>query len=445
MSVNLKSICQRVSKAGSVWALADQVVVSIGNFGSTLLIARGLPPAEYGTFVLISAACLVAFGIHTNLMVSPLVVRSATADAAKTRTYSGSALLLTLVVLPLSALVVVPAASSLERQTAGLLALVYVLAWQLQETTRRTLSSKLRYREAIWGDAISYVGQAVLIGLLIRKGWATLDRAFAVMAATSLIAAAMQGWQARVKRVTWAEFLETGIEFWNLAKWLVLGGITGIIASPLLPWLVNWFHGRQATASFQAVFNVLGVANPVILSIPALAMPAAANLIARADPGKTLKGLALKYALRFELLLSPWFLTLECWPHNVLARFYGGASVYCNETLPLRIGVLVYLLTVPLTVFVAVLTGAGKAKSNAATQGSGAIASLLCAPPLVIAGGVPGAVLADMIIRGVKLVFSYRLLGQPRISAVCTEEPISKLHPRAEFPVGLTQESTSDL
>jgi O-antigen/teichoic acid export membrane protein len=399
-------------KAGSAWALADQMVVSAGNFAITLLLARGLSPAEFGTFVLINAACLIVIGFHANLIVSPLVVLGASASAAKARTYPMAAVVFTLGLLPVSALVVFLASASLHREVTGLLAIIYILVWQLQETTRRALLSRLRYRDAIWGDAISYLGRALIVGYLATQSRVSLNEAFAVMAATSLAAAALQCWQGKFALATWTQLCECGAKFWTLGKWLVVVSLTSVVAGPIYPWLLDWFHGREAAASFQAAMNVLGLANPLILSIPTIAMPAAANLLLTRSQhtSKSLLGLAMKYVVQFELILAPWFAILMLWPHNALVLFYGKASVYGSQTSALRIGVLVYLLNVPMIVLGAVLTGSGKTKSNAAVEGTGAVVSLVCAPPLIFAGGVVGAMLAETLARGVRVLYAVRSL-----------------------------------
>jgi O-antigen/teichoic acid export membrane protein len=207
---------------------------------------------------------------------------------------------------------------------------------------------------------------------------------------------------------------ECGTEFWKLSKWMLVASLTSIAAGPLFPWLLNWFHGREAAAAFQAVMNVVGLVNPIIVSIPAIVMPVAATYVlsprGRQDV-TSLSGLTMKYVMQFELLLAPWLLALMFWPHRLLTLFYGKATVYGAQTSTLRMGVAVYILTVPMTVLGAVLTGSGKTKGNAIMQGTGAAASLICAPPLIFAGGVGGAMLSEVVTRGVRVVAAVRLLA----------------------------------
>lgn len=397
----------------SFWAIADQGIASAGNFATTLLLARALAPAEFGTFVLLNSACLVVLGFQGNLVITPLVVLGASESPGRTRSLLPVALVFTLALLPVSALVVLPAAAALHRALTGIFALIYALSWQLQETPRRALLSSFRYKDALWGDAISFLGQSLLVGLLVSCKHVTLDAAFVLMAATSLIAAALQSWQVRLTRTTWADLRDCGIRFWALSKWLAVVSLMSAGQGPLFPWLLNWFQGREATARYQGVMNVWGLTNPVIYSIPAIVMPATAAFLVAKDnrTGKTLLAFGMRYVVQLELILAPLFVVVALWPQQALTLFYGRSSVYVSQTLALRIGVIVFAITVPLTVFGAVLTGAGRTKGNLAMNSAGTLASLLSAPPLIFAGGVLGAMSAEIVTRGVRVLYAIRLLG----------------------------------
>ena len=399
----------------SLWVLLDQGIVSAGNFMSMLLLARSLSKVDYGTFVLIYGACLIVNGLHSNLIISPLVVFSSTSGPRKAQLYSMASLRLTSDFAVISAAVILTASASLHLLVDGLFALGAVVAWQAQETLRRSLLAKFRYLDAIWGDSVSYLGQAMLIAIMLWFHVLTPSRVFAVMAVTSLLGATIQLLQVGVVRCSRSETTEIARRFWKLSKWLLVAGLTSIFAAPLFPWLLNWSHGRGAAAEFQAISNVLGVVNPLILSIPAIVMPVAANLIHGALPGynRAVRRQAVRYVLMFESVILPWLVVVSLWPGSALRWFYGSGSPYCSAIWPLRIGVVVYALTVPITVFGAALVGTGKSKANALAQGSGAAFTLIIAPPLVFSAGVSGAMIADSFSRGFKTLMTYTMLVRP--------------------------------
>jgi Na+-driven multidrug efflux pump len=90
--------------------------------------------------------------------------------------------------------------------------------------------------------------------------------------------------------------------------------------------------------------------------------------------------------------------------------FYGANSVYTAQTLALRIGVIATIIYVPMTIFGAVLTGAGRTKTNASMHGAGAAASLASSPPLIYVWGAAGAMLVEVVSRSARLVWAIRFL-----------------------------------
>jgi O-antigen/teichoic acid export membrane protein len=404
-----------ITRGGSRWAIADQIFVSGGNFATTLVFSRWLPPAEFGTFALINSVCLVANGFHSNLIICPLMVFGGSEAGKERRGYPAAALTLSSLLFPFWLMAILVAALYLHRGTVGLLAVLSVFAWQSQETTRRALFAVYRHRAAIWGDLISYPGQAALILLLMIKMRPTLSGAFAVMASTSLAAAWLQSRQVNAAAVSWQECVRVGGEFWQMGKWLLLSSAAGIAAAPLLPWLLNWARGRTAAAEFQAVMSVLNLTNPLVLSITAIVIPAVAGTLPSGDRLRDAGSIALRYVTQFELILVPFMLVILIWPRWVLTVFYGAGSPYAGQMLTLRIGALACALSIPLSVLQSVFAGKGKTRNNAILQTGGSLPALLGAPLFVWLAGVPGAMAAETINRGVKVTLGWHLLTRSRI------------------------------
>jgi len=62
----------------NIWAMGDQVLISGANFLTTVLIARALSPASFGTFTLVYSALLLA-----NIFQSTLITQAHNVLAAK--------------------------------------------------------------------------------------------------------------------------------------------------------------------------------------------------------------------------------------------------------------------------------------------------------------------------------------------------------------------------
>src|SRR5687767_3370998 len=62
------------------WALADQGVVSAGNFITGVLLVRNLEKVEYGVYFLIFGVLQFLHSLHQSLVTYPLSVRGAVSD-----------------------------------------------------------------------------------------------------------------------------------------------------------------------------------------------------------------------------------------------------------------------------------------------------------------------------------------------------------------------------
>src|SRR6185436_2674834 len=71
------------------WSLVDQALISGSGFLLNILIARWVPPAEYGLFAVAYAGFVVASGIHTSLLVEPMSVLGAARPSSELASYLG--------------------------------------------------------------------------------------------------------------------------------------------------------------------------------------------------------------------------------------------------------------------------------------------------------------------------------------------------------------------
>ncbi len=392
-------------RESSLWAIPDQMLASAGNFATTLVLSRYLTPAEFGVYALVNSIVLVANGFHANLIVSPLMVLGGSERENGRRAYPGAALQLCSLLLPFWLAGLALSSAYLHCMVTGWYAFLAVVAWQYQETVRRSLFSVGSHHSALWGDLVSYPGQALAIWALMRTGHVSLNAAFGAMAVTSLLAAVLQGRQSRLRLTGRKECFVIGRDFWRIAKWLLLSSIAGFASAPLLPWLLNWARGRSEVGAFQAVYGVMNLCNPLVLSIPAIVIPAVAAR--KRQGGSTV----WRYTLLFESVMAPLLMAMLIWPRVVLAAMYGSGSPYCAEALALRIGTVACVLAVPLSVIQCVFTGEEKMRNNAAVQTLGSLVSVLLAPLLISQWGVTGTILAETVNRAMKTTLGAVFLG----------------------------------
>ncbi|MBD2388119.1 lipopolysaccharide biosynthesis protein [Cylindrospermum sp. FACHB-282] len=399
MIPSLKGIVGRartLRQSKAIWSLTDQGIVSLGNFFTNILLARNLPQVDYGNYLLIYGVIIFLNSIHTSIIVYPLSVKGSVADIAELRKLSANYLVFTSLLALICSIGVLGSALAIGKSHVVPLAVAALLFWQMQETVRRALMSHLRYSEAVWGDGLSYVGQAMLVLFLAQKGWLSIESTFFVIALTSALAALVQSLQLQLKSIDSQSLWNTARVSWNLGKWNLLGSITAIANIHATPWILAIYHGTGETAAVQAVINILGASNPVIVSTNNLVVPSVAK--ANLDGGmKAVKQVALKYTIQGGLLLFPFFGLLGLFPRQVLELMYGSNSPYLNLDNVLRLFVLAYTLLYLSQIPSGILGGLEKTKSAFIGQMGSVTSSLLIGIPLIVQMGAFGAGISSIL------------------------------------------------
>jgi O-antigen/teichoic acid export membrane protein len=332
----MRSYLRQWAADAAFWSLGDQAAVSAGNFLTTILLARALLPSEYGVYALLFALMLMMNGFHSALIWYGLSLQGASKSEAEIRPLAGGSLVLTAGLAIVLGAATGVAAVFFHRASLVPWILLALLFWQLQETTRRALMSRLRFRDAVWGDALSYLGQAACIAYLFVGHRLTLVSAFGAMAATSAAAALLQTAQLKLTLPDFRGASRLIPKFWGVGRWALLVSVAQAFIGQALLWFLA-FAGTAEVACFQSVLNLLRATNPVMFGIGSVLLPTVA-----AQPGRPAAGLhaARRYGLLGALLLLPYFAVIFMFPGLTLRLLYGAGSAYAGLGLELRVLVL---------------------------------------------------------------------------------------------------------
>ena len=328
----MKSYLRRWVADAGFWSMVDQGVVSAGNFLTTILVARALLPPEYGIYALLFGLMLFAISLYMAVIAYGLSLHGAVGTDAELRQLAGGSLVLAAVLgIALGAAAGVVAVF-FHRASLAPWILLAVLFWQLQETTRRALISRLRLREAVWGDALSYLGQAACVAYLFVGHRLTLTSAFATMAVTSATAALFQVSQLKLIPPDFRGALRLLPKFWGVGRWALLANIAQAFIGPALLWLLA-FGGTAEAASFQSLLNLVRVVNPVMFAIGGVLLPTVA---ANRDGPAGLRA-TRRYGLLGLVVLLPYFVVIFISPSATLRLLYGTDSAYAGLGTELRV------------------------------------------------------------------------------------------------------------
>lgn len=303
---------------GSFWAMADQGIASLGNFGIMFLLAKEYASrgtiGQVANFGIVFELMWVLNSIHGALIVYPMTVRGATNDRAGLASIAGSSLILTLCGMPLIGGAIFVMGSVTSSVTVGAWAALAAVIWQLQETTRRGLMAELRFRDAVWGDLVRYIGHVACVWVLARWHILSLEGVFQLMAAAAALGMGIQAWQLRVRIPAWGAIRAFAIDAWKLGRWVVAGNASNVCTTTL--YTVNFYYwwGPEVVGIAFALNNLLRLTNPLMFTVTSLVTPHAAR--ARAQEGLAAsKRVLLKYGGLGALMLAPYLGVLILFPH----------------------------------------------------------------------------------------------------------------------------------
>ncbi len=417
------------------WALADQGVVSLGNFMTQIVLARSLSRLEYGIFALLFGVLLALFICHGSLITYPLSLTGAVADNNELKKLMSDSLSLTFLFAFFLAPVVFGAAWVLKVSALGWVALLALLLWMFQETARRALMAHLLHRRAIWGDGISYIGQAAILWIFAQRGHITLPIAFLILAATSGIAALLQILQVGVAFPSVRRMLRLARSYWSRGRWALFTMLSDGGSRQVFPWTLALLFGPQEAASFQAAMNVVGVSHPVLFGASNLIIPAASRTNKEHGARPAFR-ISVAYGALAMAILVPYFIFLLFWPGQALSILYGKASVYTALGLGVRLAALAYLFGAIGALLAGYLLGIDRPKyAFGANLGAAAVA-LIPAAILTVRYGVYGAiagflvwmiartVLCAILVRRIVRMHDTRTLGMPYFPSVAEDKPL---------------------
>ncbi len=394
-----------------IWAIADQCAVSGGNFFTNLILIRSLVPAEFGIYALFLNAINFFNTIHQAFIAYPLCVRGARARAEQFRRITSFALMATtlLIWMPLAPVLSIVGVY-LNRSTIILAAVSAMLFWQLQNTLRAGLIARLEQRKALAGDAISYIGQAVLLGLICIRTKPSLSVIFWVVAFTSLIALAVQIRQMRPALPPSRTLRPLGHEFWLLGRWNVVAQLVGFLTLQAFPWLILMRHGRVEVAGFQAILMFLTLTNPLLFSV--------GNLITAtvAKHGTYRLQSVRNYLVLVIGSIVPYLLLLSFLGPYLLRMLYGRDSHYLAYAPLMRIFAAAWLFEVIALSITAILGGLREPRSMFFLQLSGATVAVLIALPWIYWKGLIAAGFAMLLVNAVRAGTGLVLLLRRRSS-----------------------------
>ncbi len=425
--------------------MADQGVVSLGNMVTVVLLGRGLETATFGRFNVILETIFFLNSLQAALVVYPLSVRGASVNVQRLQRYTGASLAMTTIMGAIMGLGMALAGGLTHQFFPWLLAILAMVLWQVQETVRRGLMAHLRFRDALWGDAISYLGQAALIAAFVFMPRLTggprgathrlsLEYVFIVMAATSAAGAILQLSQIGLRSITRRTVWRFGVRAWELGRWIVLASFVGIATGYGYTLLLAVTHGDREVALFGALGGLMKFANPLMISIQGLILPACAQ--ANSHGGIRAAGrVAFRYGVMGAVMLLPFFLVLGLFPERITWLIYRNPD-YQGHATAVRIFVVGYALVYVGNVLMSLLNALEQSKSSFVAQTVCTITAGAVSWPMTYMWGAFGAIFGGAITNVARLVALLELLRRAFRNPGKPPHAADSFMPREPWPPG---------
>jgi len=381
------------------FAVLDQVLFAGASFSINILLARWLPPVEYGAFALAFFVFLLLGALHTAVLTEPMLVFGASVYRGRTRAYLGRHVglhVLTSIatggVLALAALGVWLAGSGAWRSLLALAvaAPFVLLLWLL----RRAFYMELTPRGAVAGDAVYFVGTLAGLYVLHTTGHLNAERGVLAMglgaAAGCVVMLVALRPDLRGGDIGWREL---GLRHWEYGRWSALAQGLFWASGQILIMLIPLVLGLRELAAVAAAGNLFRPLNPLLQSLQTVMLPATALAASGGAAMSTLRGRLRRYLLLAGGGVLLYGLTLSALAGPALHHLYHGR--YDTQRLVVFLFALSYTVSTVVQVQTVLLKATGNVRFVPRLWAvSGAFVLVFAVPAMIVAGIAGGLVVA---------------------------------------------------
>jgi O-antigen/teichoic acid export membrane protein len=253
--------------AKGLWAVTDQGLFALSNFGVSVLLARWLPPRDYGTFAVAFSALLLMGTVHTALLTEPMLVYGPSRYGGRTASYLRRLLPLHLLLTAGMSLVLlvgllvlvvarrsVPAAPTLVALSVAAPGILFL--W----LTRRAAYIDSRPRLAAAAGAWYAVLVLLAMVLLTRVDRLTAASAWLMSALASLLAGAALA--LRLSRSTTEPpggiaLPEVATAHWQYGRWALGSGVLGWVPSNVVILALPLWHSLEDAGTLRVASTLI--------------------------------------------------------------------------------------------------------------------------------------------------------------------------------------------
>jgi O-antigen/teichoic acid export membrane protein len=250
----------------SMFALADQGIVSLTNFVTVILLAAYCNDSVFAAIALAGQTISYLRSAQERLISAPYAAFIHRSEI-QSETYTGSSLrhsmlfIATVSFIASCAAIVLYFMSSDETVASGVLAQCLLLPCILLRDHLRFLCfSRFRIDFAFIVDTLTSIVQLSILLLLIMTG--LTDAVSITLGLVVSSALPILSWFA-LKPIPYVmstdRYRSDWIQNWQYSRWLLFGRLFGVASYLFIPWMIAFLRGDSETAVFAKAMNLIGV------------------------------------------------------------------------------------------------------------------------------------------------------------------------------------------
>lgn len=271
--------------------LVDQVVVSLTNFSTGILIGRFCSKETLGLYMLGYTVVLFAIAVQQMLVTSPYILIWPRLEAEAAQRYTDGAYMQQLSMGGTLSVALLIAAGIFHLAHSPLALVMLALAFSaplllFKEMFRRVCFTKLRVQQAMLADLAVGVLQVALLFLFARQHWLSAPTGMlAVGIASSVLLVAWMARYAKALNFHIAEIRDVLTKNWHLGRWIFGSQLLWSASLYSYPWLVSKMHGTAAAGVWAACFGINALGNPLLLGLQNYIEPKVSHAFATGGTG----------------------------------------------------------------------------------------------------------------------------------------------------------------
>jgi len=326
-------VCTREWAFKGIFAVIDQALFSGSNFIVNILLARWLPPEEYGAFAVALSVFYLLAGFHTAVLTEPMMVFGAGKYREQFRKYFGIVLwghwgISALISLGLSIVAWVFSQIGSPTMADALFGLAVVspfllLIW----LARRACYAQLHPAWAVVGGGFNLL--IILAGLFLiwRTGVVSSFNGFLLLGAAGGLASLLILKRLKPQVVGYVgnptPFVVLA-DHWEYGRWNILGFLLYWASGQILMLLIPIFLGLAASAAVAATWTLYRPISQFTQALSSLVLPFFSRIASEPEGQKHLRRKVIWVGMMFAIFAASYALIVSIIAKPILHFLYVG-------------------------------------------------------------------------------------------------------------------------